>query len=83
VNITDTSVARFRSFVNFNLWKITLHVGYVLDRSRADIPKFVSIPKVGLNFMLSLTVKKLDAYKFDAVAESDNTNTAIFLCWIP
>ena len=30
--------------------------------------------------MLSLTVKKLDAYKFDAVAESDNTNTAIFLC---
>jgi len=33
----------------------------------------VSIPKIGFNIMLSLTVKKLDAYKFDGVAESDNT----------
>jgi len=32
----------------------------------------LSIPKLGLN-MLSLTVKKLDAIKFDGVAESDNT----------
>ena len=31
------------------------------------------IPKIGLNVMLSLTVKKLDAFKFDGVAESDNT----------
>jgi len=35
----------------------------------------LSIPKIGFNFMLSLTVKKLDAYKFDRVAESDNTDT--------
>jgi len=32
----------------------------------------LSIPKIGLNIMLSLTVKKLDAFKFDGVAESDN-----------
>jgi len=31
------------------------------------------IPKTGFNVMLSLTVKKLDAFKFDGVAESDNT----------
>ena len=31
-----------------------------------------SIPKIGLNIMISLTVKKLDAFKFDGVAESDN-----------
>jgi len=34
----------------------------------------LSIPKIGFNFMLSLTVKKLDACKFDGVAESDNTD---------
>jgi len=28
--------------------------------------------------MLSLTVKKLDAFKFDGVAESDNTVADIF-----
>jgi len=33
----------------------------------------LSIPKIGLNIMLSLTVKKLDAFKFDGVAESGNT----------
>ena len=33
----------------------------------------LSIPKIGLNIMLSLTVKKLDEFKFDGVAESDNT----------
>jgi len=33
----------------------------------------LSIPKIGLNAMLSPTVKKLDAFKFDGVAESDNT----------
>jgi len=33
----------------------------------------LSIPKIGLNIMISLTVKKLDAFKFDGVAESDNT----------
>jgi len=33
----------------------------------------LSIPKVGLNVKLSLTVKKLDAFKFDGVAESDNS----------
>jgi len=33
----------------------------------------VSIPRIGLNVMLSLMVKKLDAFKFDGVAESDNT----------
>jgi len=34
----------------------------------------LSIPKIRFNFMLSLTVKKLDAFKFDGVAESDNTD---------
>ena len=33
----------------------------------------LSIPKVGLNITLSLTVKEIDAVKFDGVAESDNT----------
>jgi len=33
----------------------------------------LSIPKIGLNIMLSLTVKKLDAFKFDGVTESDTT----------
>jgi len=33
----------------------------------------LSIPKIGLKVMLSLTIKKLDAFKFDGVAESDNT----------
>jgi len=36
----------------------------------------LSIPKIGVNIMLSLTVKKLDAFKFDGVAESDNTGPA-------
>jgi len=34
----------------------------------------MSIPKIGLNIMLSSTVKKLDAFKFDGVAVSDNTD---------
>jgi len=33
----------------------------------------LSIPKIGLNIMLYATVKKLDAFKFDGVAESNNT----------
>jgi len=33
----------------------------------------LSIPKIAFNIILSLTVKKLDAFKFDVVAESDNT----------
>jgi len=33
----------------------------------------LSIPKIGLKIMLSLLVKKLDAFKFDGVAESGNT----------
>jgi len=33
----------------------------------------MSIPKIGVNIMLSLKVKKLDAFKFDGVAESVNT----------
>jgi len=33
----------------------------------------LSVPKIGLNIMLPLTVKKLDVSKFDGVAESDNT----------
>jgi len=33
----------------------------------------MNIPKIGLNIMLSLTVKEIDAVKFDGVAESDNT----------
>ena len=32
----------------------------------------LSIQKIGLNIMLFLTVKKLDAFKFDGVAKSDN-----------
>jgi len=32
---------------------------------------------MGLNIMLSLTVKKLDALKFDGVAECDNTAAKI------
>jgi len=32
-----------------------------------------SVPKIGLNTMLAFTVKKLDAFKFDGVTESDNT----------
>ena len=35
----------------------------------------LSIPKIGLNIMLSLPVKKLDAFKYDGVAESDNTES--------
>jgi len=34
----------------------------------------LGIPKIGVNIVLSLTVKKLDAFKFDGVAESDNTD---------
>jgi len=37
------------------------------------IARELSIPKIGFNIMLSSTVKKLDAFKFDGVAESDNT----------
>jgi len=33
----------------------------------------VSIPKIGFNIMLSLTIKKKDAFKFDGVAEFGNT----------
>jgi len=33
----------------------------------------LSIPKIGFNIMLSSPVKKLDAFKFVGVAESDNT----------
>jgi len=33
----------------------------------------LSIPKIGLNIVLSATVKKLNAFKFDGVAESDYT----------
>jgi len=32
-----------------------------------------SIPKIGLNIMFPLTAKKLDAFKIDGVAESNNT----------
>ena len=35
----------------------------------------LSISKIGLNIMLSLTVKKLDAFRFDGVGESDNTGS--------
>jgi len=31
------------------------------------------IPKIGFNILLSSPVKKLDAFKFDGVAESDKT----------
>jgi len=33
----------------------------------------LSIPKIGLNIMLSLTGIKLDAFEFDRVVESENT----------
>jgi len=33
----------------------------------------LSILKIGFNIMLPLTVKKYDQFKFDGVAESDNT----------
>jgi len=36
----------------------------------------LSIPETG-NTMLSLTVKKLDAFKFDGDAESDNTGRVL------
>jgi len=36
----------------------------------------LSIPKIGFKIMLSLTVKKEDAFKFDRVAESDDTARA-------
>jgi len=36
----------------------------------------LSIQKIGLNVMLSLTVNKLDAFKFDGVTESDNNGQA-------
>jgi len=39
----------------------------------------LSIPKIGFNIMLSLTVKKLDAFKFDGVVESDNTASFSFV----
>jgi len=39
----------------------------------------LSIPKIGLQIVLSSTGKKLDAFKFDGVAESDNTVTAPLL----
>jgi len=44
----------------------------------------LSIPKIGFNITLSLPVKKLDAFKFDGVAESDNTGImylALHLCY--
>jgi len=37
----------------------------------------LSIPKIGLNIMLSLTVTKLDAFKFDGVAESNTGNNTL------
>jgi len=39
----------------------------------------LSISKIGFNIMFSLTVKKLDAFKFDEVAESDNTGLALYI----
>ena len=33
----------------------------------------LSIPKIGFNIMLSFAVKKLDAFEFDGVAESDSS----------
>jgi len=35
----------------------------------------LSIPKTGLNIKLSLTVKKLDAFKLDGVAQTDNNGS--------
>ena len=37
----------------------------------------LSIPKIGFKIMLSLMVKKVDAFKFDGVAESDNTGAEL------
>jgi len=37
----------------------------------------LSIPKIRFNIVLSLTVKKLHAFKFDGVAESDNTGRLV------
>jgi len=39
----------------------------------------LSIPKIGLNILLSLPVQKLDAFKLDGVAESDNTASTAFI----
>jgi len=41
--------------------------------SRFWIALELSIPKIGFNSMLSLTVKEFNAFKNDGVAESDNT----------
>jgi len=38
----------------------------------------LTIPKIGLNVMLSLPVKEVDAFDYDGVAESDNTVWAFF-----
>jgi len=35
----------------------------------------LSIPKIGFNVMLPLTVKELNAFEFGGVAESDNTES--------
>jgi len=40
----------------------------------------VSIPKIGFNIMLYLTVKNADAFKFYGVAESDNTEQVLPGC---
>jgi len=37
----------------------------------------LSIPNIGLNIMLSLTVKEIDAVEFDGVAEPDNNGLEI------
>jgi len=37
----------------------------------------LSIPKIGFNIILSLSVKKLDAFRVDGVAESGNTGSEI------
>jgi len=47
------------------------------------IARELSIPKIGLNIMLSLTVKNVDAFKFDGVAESDNTGSGLFPFSVP
>jgi len=39
----------------------------------------LSIPKIGFKFKLSLTVRKLDAFKFDGVVDSDNTAANAFV----
>jgi len=43
----------------------------------------LSIPKIGFNVMLSLPVKKLDAFKFEGVAESDNTGPIFRVYSVP